>query len=206
MLAGRYRGPEQLHSYLKQISNEGERLTHLIDNFLAFSRMERGKHHFRFVELDLNALVDSVADAARQRFQPQSVDFQVEVKSKLPVLRADEDGLTTVLVNLLGNACKYSSGDKRIILRAYADPTQVTLEVQDNGIGLSDEERSRVFERFYQADQSLTRRGGGCGLGLSIVQYIIRAHQGSVEVESEPGKGSLFRVRMPLTVSDLSTA
>jgi signal transduction histidine kinase len=87
-----------------------------------------------------------------------------------------------------------------------ADPTQVTLEVQDNGIGLSDEERGKVFERFYQADQSMTRRGGGCGLGLSIVQYIVRAHQGSVEVESAPGKGSLFRVRMPLRVSDLPAA
>lgn len=202
MLGGRYRNPEQLHSYLKQISNEGERLTHLIDNFLAFSRMERGKHHFRFAELDLNSLVSSVADAARRRFQSHPVDFQVEVKSTLPTLRADEDALTTVLVNLLDNACKYSGSDKRIILRAHADATQVTFEVQDNGIGLSEEERPRVFERFYQADQSLTRRGGGCGLGLSIVQYIVRSHRGTIEVESEPGEGSLFRVRLPLAGSE----
>ncbi len=199
MLAGRCRSPEQQHAYLASISDEGLRLTHLIDNFLVFSRTEQDRHRFHFAELDPRSLLTSAVEAAKRRFQPHAVDFQVAAQSALPSLRADPDALTMVLVNLLDNAYKYTGDDKRIILRAYVDAAhRLAFEVQDNGVGLNKEERSKVFDRFYQADQSLTRRRGGCGLGLSIVQYIVRAHGGTVQVESEPGKGSIFRVTLPL--------
>ena len=102
------------------------------------------------------------------------------------------------MINLLDNACKYTNGEKRIATRAYADGRHVWFEVEDNGIGLAPAESRKIFDRFYQVDQSLTRQHGGCGLGLSIVKFIVEAHGGKVDVQSEPGKGSTFRVRIPM--------
>jgi two-component system phosphate regulon sensor histidine kinase PhoR len=103
-----------------------------------------------------------------------------------------------VLVNLLDNACKYTNGEKHLEVRVYAEGEQVVFAVTDNGIGIAPEEQRRIFDRFYQVDQSLTRQRGGCGLGLSIVRSIVEAHHGTVEVESAPRWGSTFRVKIPI--------
>ncbi|MDA1277705.1 MAG: HAMP domain-containing sensor histidine kinase [Verrucomicrobia bacterium] len=238
LASGRYRSEEQLREYLELISKENLRLSHLIENFLTFSRMERGKQRFQFAVLPPESIVNEVVEALGDKFQPAlpasietggtaranvrngeeesmpslssspesaghapeavQCDFKVELDSGLPLVRADRDALTTVLINLTDNAFKYTENKKRIRLRVRANGDSVCFEVEDNGIGLSAKELKSVFDRFYQADQSLTRQRGGCGLGLSIVQTIVKAHNGVVEVESEPGRGSTFRVRIPI--------
>jgi len=102
-----------------------------------------------------------------------------------------------VLLNLLDNAYKYSNEEKHIVLRGYRENGHVCFAVQDNGIGLSSRVAGKIFDRFYQVDQSLSRPGSGCGLGLSIVKFIVSAHGGSVKVDSRPGQGSTFTVRLP---------
>ena len=119
------------------------------------------------------------------------------IEPGLPAVAADTDALVTVLVNLLDNACKYSGPAKLIALRAFARDNCVCFAVEDNGIGLSARHQRRVFDRFYQVDQQLTRSAGGCGLGLSIVRGIVSAHGGLTAVESELGKGSTFLVTLP---------
>jgi signal transduction histidine kinase len=121
------------------------------------------------------------------------------VARDLPLIKGDPDSLVTALLNLLDNAYKYSGDDKRIGLRAEARNGSVRLSVSDNGVGLTSHERRKVFQRFYQVDRRLSRSAGGCGLGLSIVDSIVRAHRGTVEVESEPGRGSTFTVVIPAT-------
>jgi len=117
----------------------------------------------------------------------------------LPRIRADKDATVTVLLNLLDNAWKYSGDDKQIAIRAcLANGGQwVCIVVADNGIGLSRRATRKIFNRFYQVDQTLSRSGSGCGLGLSIVKFILDAHGGTIDVTSEPGKGSTFTVRLP---------
>lgn len=195
--AGRYRNAQQLQDYLGLISKENQRLSHLIDNFLAFSRLESGKHRFRLEDLSPRKIVDDAVDALKERLMVPPCSFESKVHPGLPGIRGDADALTTVLINLLDNAHKYTEDEKRISLRAYANGRAVYFEVEDNGIGLNRAEIRRVFDRFYQADQSLTRKRGGCGLGLSIVYNIVQSHGGAVEVQSEPGKGSIFRVKIP---------
>lgn len=198
LIARRYRSSEQLEQYLQLIAKENYRLSHLIENFLSFSRMEQNRQKFYFDDTEPGGVVRDAVDAMHDRFGSDRCKLSVEVAETLPMVRADKEALTTVLINLLDNAYKYSGEEKEITVRAFRDNGSVTFEVTDNGIGLSARDAKRVFERFYQVDQSSTRRAGGCGLGLSIVQFIVRAHGGTVSVESELGKGSAFVVRIPL--------
>jgi signal transduction histidine kinase len=105
--------------------------------------------------------------------------------------------MVTVLVNLLDNACKYSYEDKHIALTVTGENHSVCFAVADNGVGIPRRAARRIFKRFYQMDRSLSRRTEGCGLGLSIAKFIVDAHNGTIAVESKPGQGSTFAVKLP---------
>jgi signal transduction histidine kinase len=187
---------ERTREYLEMIAKENSRLTRLIDNFLTFSRMERGKHRFDFRPADGAAIVEQAAAAVADRFDGETNTLAVDVAGPLPVV-GDADMLVTVVTNLLDNAWKYTDEPKRVTLAARRVADRVEIAVSDNGIGLSPWAARRVFDRFYQVDQRLTRTAGGCGLGLSIVKYIVEAHGGTVTVESRLGGGSTLTVSLP---------
>jgi signal transduction histidine kinase len=183
--------------YLALMAKENARLSRLIDNFLSFSRMERGKQTFELAEVSPAEIVRRAVDAAGERFQSPVCRLQVETAADLPNVLADSDALVTALLNLLDNAYKYSGNDKRLALRTSAAADQVCFAVTDNGIGLSPRAAKKVFRPFYQVDRHLSRGTGGCGLGLSIVRSIADAHGGTVRVESRPGEGSTFTISIP---------
>jgi signal transduction histidine kinase len=106
--------------------------------------------------------------------------------------------MVTVLVNLLDNAYKYSYDDKQIELNVFSEDNSVCFAVKDNGMGLTRRQMRKIFDKFYQVDQTLARKAEGCGLGLSIVKFIVDAHKGKIDVESKPGKGSTFTVSIPV--------
>ncbi|HEX3720586.1 MAG TPA: HAMP domain-containing sensor histidine kinase [Verrucomicrobiae bacterium] len=191
-----------VREYLQLIASENLRLSRLIDNFLAFSRMERNKQAFDFSETAPKAIIDTAAAAVRERFNTPDCSFQTEVAADLPPIRADAGAMVTALLNLLDNACKYSGEHKEIKLRATAENGHVDFAVADNGIGVPPREIKRIFKRFYQVDQRLARTGGGCGLGLSIVQFIVTAHHGTIRVESQPGRGSTFTIGIPVAAKE----
>jgi len=188
---------KKTHEYLELIARENVRLSRLIENFLTFSRLERNRQKFDFAMTRPEHVVEATLEAAQERLQAPDCKLDVDVSPGLPALRADEDALVTVLLNLLDNAYKYTPGEKHIALRAFSSNGSVVFAIDDNGIGIAPREQKRIFRRFYQVDQRLARESGGCGLGLSIVESIVRAHGGSVEVESQPGKGSHFSVVLP---------
>ena len=177
--------------YLQLISRENERLSRLVENFLTFSRIERKKHVFAFKPVKVPEMVHAAVNAVPGR------EFDVQIKPDLPDVIGDPDALVTALVNLLENACKHSEGSEPIVVRADAEDDRVVVSVRDRGSGIEARELKKIFEPFYQVDQTLARNGSGCGLGLSIVNSIVKAHQGKVMVESEPGRGSTFSVRLP---------
>ena len=188
--------------YLQLIARENLRLSHLIDNFLAFSRIERNKYAFDFQKVPSNQIVDSAAAAVRERFNVPGCQFTVQAPPDLPPVVADAGALVTALLNLLDNAYKYSGEAKSILLTAAARNRSVAFAVQDNGIGLAPAECGRIFRRFYQVDRRLSRTGSGCGLGLSIVKFIVAAHHGEVRVESQPERGSTFIITLPAAEGD----
>ncbi len=189
---------QRVREYLELIAKENVRLSRLVDNFLTFSRMEQGRQSFEKRQVSPGAVVEATMASAADRLNAPGCRFEVETAPGLPDLFADLDALVTVLLNLLDNSYKYSDGEKHIVLRATLEGVDVCFSVQDHGIGLSRRAAGRIFERFYQVDQSLSRPGSGCGLGLSIVKFIVSAHGGSVDVDSRPGEGSTFTVRIPV--------
>jgi signal transduction histidine kinase len=183
--------------YLQLIAQENLRLSRLIDNFLTFSRMERNRYAFGFKEVPVTAIVEGAITAVRERFNAPGCRFETRIAPELPSVVADADALVTAVMNLLDNAYKYSGDEKQITLNASVENGSVFFAVKDNGIGLSPRDTKRIFKRFFQVDQRLSRSGGGCGLGLSIVKFIVTAHHGSVRVESQPGRGSTFTISLP---------
>ncbi|HET8699821.1 MAG TPA: HAMP domain-containing sensor histidine kinase, partial [Gammaproteobacteria bacterium] len=183
--------------YLGLVAGENARLTRLIESFLEFSRLDRQRRHFELAPTEPAGIVEAAAAAVRERFEHAGCELVLAVKPELPLIDADRDALTTVLVNLLDNALKYTKADRRIALRARREGPKVIFAVEDNGIGIATREQKRIFRRFYQVDRRLSRDTGGVGLGLSIASLIVRAHRGSMHVASRLGEGSTFTVTLP---------
>ncbi|MEQ8835370.1 MAG: HAMP domain-containing sensor histidine kinase, partial [Lacipirellulaceae bacterium] len=184
-------GDTRTREYLELISKENSRLTRLIENFLTFSRMERNKQRFDFQPIDLSEATRKSAEVFEEHIGELSSPLTLRLAGPLMV-SADFDALVTVVVNLLENAWKYSEDDKEIVLATSTDGSNAVVAVRDHGIGLSARDQRRIFDRFYQVDQKVSRTREGCGLGLSIVHAIVEAHGGEVSVESQLGEGSTF--------------
>jgi signal transduction histidine kinase len=197
LLEDGFRNEEAAREYLEMIAGENLRLSRLIENFLTFSRMERNRQKFDFADTTAEEVIQPAMLAMRERLRGPHRQVQVDVAPGLPRFWADRDALVTVLLNLLDNAYKYTPVEKRISVCAARENGHLVFAVTDNGIGIAPREQKRIFRRFYQVDRRLARATGGCGLGLSIVDFIVRAHGGSVRVESHPGVGSTFRVLLP---------
>jgi signal transduction histidine kinase len=191
------RNPNLVTEYLQLIAKENERLSRLIDNFLTFSRMERNKQAFQMRPVSPASIARTAAQAAKTKLGRGRCLFETDIPDELPAIKADHDALVTVLVNLLDNAYKYSHDDKCIKLSVAHEDGTVRFRVSDNGLGIPRRALKKIFRRFYQVDRSLSRRAEGCGLGLSIAQFIVDAHQGTITVESKPGQGSTFTVTLP---------
>ena len=199
---GRYRGESQLQEYLDMVASENLRLSRLIDNFLTLSRLERNEHAITLQPTSARDVIEDAAHAMRAKLEVPGCRFTLDLPDPLPDIVADHDALAMVIVNLLDNAVKYTGDEKRIDLRARDASGRVFISIQDNGIGLSKSERKNIFRRFYQVDQKLSRSRGGCGLGLALVQHIVEAHGGRVDVNSQLGRGTTFTVSVPIAKTE----
>jgi signal transduction histidine kinase len=188
--------PAKTREYLALMAIENERLSRLIGNFLTFARLERNQHRFELAPVSATDVVTAAVDAIRDRVGG-STEVHVDIEPNLPPVLAERDSVITALINLLENAVKYSPADKRIVVKASRDGEAfVAFSVSDNGIGIAPREQRRIFRRFYRVENRLASATTGVGLGLSIVDLIARGHDGEVTVESEPGAGSTFTLRV----------
>ena len=186
---------QERRNYYQIITRESERLTQLIDKVLDFSRLDRGQRHYHLHEGNLAAVVASTVEAYRQFLKRQGYSLETELATDVPPVRFDADAVSEAVLNLLDNAAKYSGPSKQIQVRLNARESSVLLEIQDNGVGILNDEQEKIFQQFYRGQSNAEK--GGHGLGLFIVKHIMTAHDGRVEVESEVGKGSLFRLTFP---------
>jgi len=192
--AGRVSGGE-MEECLDLLSKESERLSNLVEKLLDWSRLESGSRSLQRERTFISALLDQVGQIFRA--QQLKATYSTEVEPGLPPLLIDRDALSQVVLNLLHNAVKYTGPEKRIFLRARRSGKLVAIEVQDNGKGVRQQDKKRIFERFYRADDLLSRTTEGTGLGLAICKRIVEMHGGKIELDTREGQGSTFRVLLP---------
>jgi two-component system phosphate regulon sensor histidine kinase PhoR len=199
MLAtGRTKSPEQSHEYAEIIWRESVRLGRLIDNVLDFAKIERGKGVYEFTEMDVGEVVERAVDLVGRRLATAEMSIDVRIEPDLPQVKLDANAFTLAVMNLIDNATKYASEGKRIELSLAREGDRIVLGVRDWGQGIDPEEQEQIFERFYRARAVRLKQIRGSGIGLALVRHIARAHHGDVSVESAPGKGSTFRIWLPV--------
>ncbi len=188
--------PAQRSKYLRTITQEADRLTRLIENVLDFARISNRRRTYRFEPLEVHELVGEAVAAVERPLAEAGMTVDRMVPAGLR-LKGDRDALIQLLINLLTNAIKYASGEKRILVTAAEEGGSVRLAVQDFGPGIPPAEQKKVFRPFYRVGGELTRRAPGSGLGLALVREYAEAHGGQVRLESRPGEGARFEVVLP---------
>lgn len=192
--------PEQA-TYVRALRTSGEALLGLVDDILDFAKVEAGKLELASERFDLGLLVETVSELMAPRAQAKGIELAAHLAPDLPThLVGDRDRLRQILLNLVGNAIKFTDRGG-VGIRIGRDGGMIAIEVADTGPGIPEDRRQAIFEEFEQADNSAARRHEGTGLGLAIVRRLAVLMGGSVGVESRPGGGSLFGVRLPLPVA-----
>jgi signal transduction histidine kinase len=181
------------------ITKECERLSHLINNVLDFSRIDMGRKEFSFTKGSLSRVVQETLDSYRYHLEKKGFEVREEIAPDLPEIMFDREAVASALINLLSNAMKFSPERKEVTVRLFGRNGLAVIQVEDKGIGISKEDLAGIFQRFYRAKSSLVSDTRGSGLGLTLVKHTAEAHGGSVEVESEPGKGSVFSLILPVS-------
>jgi signal transduction histidine kinase len=189
----------KIKGVLDRVQANGKHLLGLINDVLDLSKIEAGQLALRLEDYSLSNVVQTVLTATESLAAEKKLRLEAALPGKLPVGRGDERRLAQVLLNLVGNAIKFTDeGEIRVSVRATK--AKFVIKVADTGPGIPESERTRIFEEFHQVDSSNTKKKGGTGLGLAITKRIVELHGGRISVESELGKGSTFRVDLPIRV------
>jgi signal transduction histidine kinase/CheY-like chemotaxis protein/ligand-binding sensor domain-containing protein len=206
--------PRKPHDYFSKIGRAGQNLLSIIDDVLDFSKAESGKLELETVPFDLAEMLGQIADLFAWRAAEKNLELIVWAAPEVPSgLVGDQLRLTQILVNLLGNALKFTARG-HIVLRVElaepdapeAQPLRLRFSVEDSGVGISADQRTRLFHAFSQADSSTTRLYGGTGLGLAISQQLVHAMGGEIDLDSTPGCGSRFQFELALPRQPQGTA
>lgn len=197
--------PKQVERYGSVIRDEGRRLAEMLEQVLGFAGIQSGKQQIDLQPVDVNDVLERAIAACNAEFKASGCRLDREIPSDLPKVLGDPTSLASCVRNLLSNAVKYGSPGKSIGLRATVAPNgygpELRISVEDHGAGIEPGELPHIFEPFYRGRRAVSDQIHGAGLGLSIVKQIMDAHDGRVEVDSVPGKGSCFTLRLPVNVN-----
>jgi signal transduction histidine kinase len=182
--------------YLTLIQHETEHLGELIEDLFELARIEGGNLELRLASVPLPELVTETVEGMRIQAREKGIELRASCADDLPPLALDGPRMQRVLVNLIQNAVRHTPPGGHVEVQVGRSNGHVELAVEDTGEGIAPEDRDRVFEQFYRGERSRNRGSGGAGLGLAIARGIVEAHRGTIRVESEPGRGSRFVVRL----------
>ncbi|WP_181349805.1 two-component system histidine kinase PnpS [Thalassobacillus sp. CUG 92003] len=196
LLDGAMKDEQMLDQFLRIILKESGRLQSLIQDLLELSRLEKEDFQLDIERFDFVELVEETVPLIEQHAKQKSLKIQKDISASA-MIEGDSGRLKQVILNLLTNAVNYTPEHGEIGIRIVDGEADVTLSITDTGVGMPQEEISRIFERFYRVDKARSRNSGGTGLGLAIVKHIVEAHQGSIEVVSAPDAGTTFHITLP---------
>lgn len=190
--------PEMEQRFLGVILNESDRMTHILQDLLTLSRFDSGRSELHLTEFPFAQAVNDTYQAILMDAQNHAHTVELNLPDSLPQVRADRERVMQVMMNIVSNAIKYTPDGGRIVLSAGQDGDKVWMEVDDNGIGIPESDRGRIFERFYRVDKARSRQSGGTGLGLSIAQEIMKQHEGGLYLVDKAEPGLTIRMELPV--------
>jgi PAS domain S-box-containing protein len=190
---------EQQKQFLNTINSEATRLARFVDDLLSVSSMELGSLSLNKQVTELGRMLNEVLAKIRPQVEEKKLTLDVAFPEKLPEPELDKDKISAVLVNLLGNAVKYTPPGGRVVFRVHVTDQQIEASVEDTGVGIAPDELPKVFEKFFRSPDPRVQEQTGTGLGLALAQEVVRLHGGRITVESEINKGSTFTMLLPLS-------
>ena len=193
---------ENQKKFLSMADRNISRLTNILNSLLDLSRIESGKIDMKIEELDPRALIEFILSSLKPQADGKSAQLKIEIGKKLPSVYGDREKVEQILTNLVGNAIKFTPEGGEISVSAQPSPrggNKLAISVRDSGIGISEDQQEKIFEKFHQVEGSLHRSVSGTGLGLAITKGLVEAHHGEIWVESEIGKGSTFTFTLPIS-------
>ncbi|HEX6190283.1 MAG TPA: HAMP domain-containing sensor histidine kinase [Pyrinomonadaceae bacterium] len=196
---GRVKNEEKKLEYYRIIRHESLRLNKIIDNILDFSKIEAGRKTYNLADGDMADVIANVLSSYRYQIINSGFNVKTNLQTDLPPVLIDRPAMAQAISNLLDNAIKYSGDVKELSISAKTREGDLCIEIADRGIGIPRAEQAKIFEKFYRVGNGLVHDVKGSGLGLSLVKHIIEAHNGTISVESDVGKGSRFTILLPLT-------
>ena len=186
------------NSFLDIIINETDRMTHIVQDLLTLSRLDRGGAELVLSRFPFGEAIESVARSSALSAQQHGHTLTYGGMEPLPLVVGDRSRLEQVMMNILGNAIKYTPDGGIIRITAGSAEDTVWMEVWDNGIGIPEKDREHIFDRFYRVDKARSRESGGTGLGLSIAREIVERHQGTISIVGHEGPGTTVRLVLPI--------
>jgi signal transduction histidine kinase len=190
---------EKQTDLIKKVKAKIRGMTDLVNDVLDVCFIEEGAHVAQIESLNLHEILNRTIELMQPQAQDKQIDFQITVEENLPLFTGNRSSIEAMFINLISNAIKYTppKGAFSVELKKN-DNEHIQIKVSDNGIGIAKEDISRVFNKFFRERSERTKNISGTGLGLSIVKGVVDAHQGSIDVASEVGKGSTFTVMLPI--------
>ena len=191
--------PAMEKNFLGVILNESDRMTHIVQDLLTLSRFDSGRSELKLERFSFSAAVRDIYNAVLMDAQRHGHTLTLDIAPDIPEMVGDRDRVLQVMMNVVSNAIKYTpDGGGQIAISAGRNPLRVWMEVSDNGIGIPEADRPRIFERFYRVDKARSRESGGTGLGLSIAKEIVDRHEGIIALVDRPGPGTTIRIELPI--------
>ena len=187
------------NNFLDIIITETDRMTHIVQDLLTLSRLDAGSTEMVFTRFPFHDAIESVVRSNSLNAKQRGHELTYVPEGELPLITGDRSRLEQVMMNILGNAIKYTPDGGHIRVTAGAGPDTAWMEVRDDGIGIPEKDRERIFDRFYRVDKARSRESGGTGLGLSIAREIVQRHHGTISLVPHEGPGTTVRLELPIT-------
>ena len=187
--------PEQTQKLARNGISEAERLHALVNNLLLAARLDSGMS-VTLADIELKPFLMKTVNQLQDKYPSAIINFRAD--AYIPSIKADENAMTSIALNLLENAIKYSSDDCEIDITVRNKQNAVSIEIADKGIGIPDDEKAKIFDKFYRVGSEDTRKTKGTGLGLYIVKSLLKVHKGSISVKNNYPQGTIFKVQLPI--------
>jgi signal transduction histidine kinase len=195
---GKVTQPAKMKQYISIISHDIDRLIRLVGNILNFSNIEEGKKVYKKEETDITIWLKEIINNYKKESIESGISISADIEDDLPALYIDKDAMTQAIFNLLDNAVKFSRGEKMVRVTVEKNENLIIIKIKDKGIGIENDEKDKIFEKFYRGKSAVKYYIKGTGLGLSLVKYTVEAHNGHIDVGSESGWSTVFSITLPV--------